>query len=476
MGKMDRRVFLGAVSGSAAALLARPLGGIAAVSERDRSASRKSRGARRPNILFVFTDDQRFDTIHALGNADIRTPVMDELVARGVSFTHACIMGSTVPAVCAPSRAMLMSGRTLYRVPLDLEGRITFPELLRAHGYTTFSTGKWHNQPPSFARSFDAGGKIFFGGMSNHLQVPVQDFDPSGRYPKERQYVGEKFSSEMFSDQAISFLRGYSDASPFCMYVSYTAPHDPRMPPQRYKEMYDPARIPLPGNFLEEHPFDNGELRIRDEMLAPFPRPPEEIQRHLAEYYGMISHLDEHLGRLLETLDETGQAGNTVIIFAGDNGLAVGQHGLMGKQNLYEHSIRVPLIIAGPGVPEGERCGSLCYLLDLFPTVCELTGVKAPDDLEGHSLVPLLMGEADRLRDNLFFAYRDCQRAVRDERYKLVEYFVQGSHTTQLFDIVEDPLELNNLAEDAKLQGEVGRLREELGRWQRELADPLLDE
>jgi len=441
---------------------------------RKAGTSSSGRQGERPNILFVFTDDQRFDTIGALGNTEIRTPVMDELVAKGVTFTHACIMGSTVPAVCAPSRAMLMSGRTLYHTPLDLAGRTTFPELLRAHGYETFSTGKWHNQPPSYARSFTAGGKIFFGGMSNHLQVPVQDFDPTGRYPKERTYVGEKFSSEMFSDAAIEFLRGHKSSSPFLMYVSYTAPHDPRMPPRKYKEMYDPSQITLPPNFMPEHPFDNGELRIRDEMLAPFPRPPAEIQRHIAEYYGMISHLDEHLGRLLETLDETGHAENTYIIFAGDNGLAVGQHGLMGKQNMYDHSIRVPLILAGPGLPAGEKRDALCYLLDLFPTICDLTGVAKPEELEGESLLPIVQGEKERLRDNYFFAYRNCQRAVRDERFKLIEYFVNGQRSTQLFDLQADPWELNNLAEDARYEGEVGRLREALAQWQEKLDDPLV--
>ena len=428
----------------------------------------------RPNILFLFTDDQRFDTIHALGNEALTTPNMDTPVRNGVSFTHASIMGSTIPAVCAPSRAMLLSGRTLYRVPLDIEGHATFPELFAAAGYTTFGTGKWHNQPPSFARGFSNGAKIFFGGMSNHLDVPVQDFDPTGRYPAGRAYSGEKFSSELFTDSAVQFLREYRDDAPFLAYVSYTAPHDPRMPPAKYADMYNPQDIALPANFVPEHPFDNGEMTIRDEQLAPWPRTPGIVQQHIADYYGMISHLDEHIGRVLETLEETGHAQNTVVVFAGDNGLAVGQHGLMGKQNMYEHSVRVPLIISGPGVPKDERRDALCYLLDIFPTLCDLAGLPTPDTVEGRSLLPIITGEKRSVRDALFFAYGDVQRAVRDERYKLIEYLVNDARTTQLFDVTDDPWETSDLACDPAYSHHKTRLREQLAALQAEMGDPMV--
>ena len=430
-------------------------------------------GNRRPNILFLFTDDQRFDTIGALGNEQIVTPNMDALVANGVCFTHATIMGSTVPAVCCPSRAMMMSGRSLYRAPLDLAGMTTFPEVFRAAGYETFSTGKWHNEPASFARSFSAGDKIFFGGMSDHFAVPVQDFDPTGEYPKARAYTGEKFSTDMFTDASVRFLREYRQDAPFLLYTSYTAPHDPRTPPQKYKDMYNPDDIPLPPNFMPEHPFDNGEMTIRDEELAPWPRTPDVIRRHIADYYGMISHLDDDIGRLLETLHETGHAENTIIVFAGDNGLAVGQHGLMGKQNMYEHSVRVPLVITGPGIPQGRQTEALCYLLDIFPTLCDLAGLDIPEAVEGESLAPIISGQRTQLRDSLFFAYRDCQRAVRDDRYKLIEYYVDGTRTTQLFDVAEDPWEMINLAGEPDYADELARLREELARWQAEVDDPL---
>lgn len=431
--------------------------------------------SRRPNILFLFTDDQRFDAVHALGNPEVITPNMDRLVEQGTTFTHAAIQGSTVPAVCQPSRAMLMTGRTLYRAPRDCGEFVTLPELLQSYGYVTFGTGKWHNLPASYARSFTDGAKIFFGGMSNHLEVPCHDFDPTGRYPESAKYIGKQFSSELFSDAVIEFLERHDGEAPFFAYVSYTAPHDPRMAPREYAEMYDPGRIAVPDNFYPIHPFDNGEMVIRDELLAPFPRTPEIVQEHIAAYWAMITHLDVHIGRVLETLEKTGHADDTIIVFAGDNGLAVGQHGLMGKQNMYDHSVRVPLIMCGPGIPAGKRLDALCYLLDVFPTLCDLVDLPVPESVEGRSLAPIIRGEIERVYDSLFFAYRDVQRAVRDERFKLVEYFGAADRVTQLFDLVADPGETANLASAPGMEAEVNRLRAKLAEWQRRIGDPMAE-
>ena len=451
---------------------------------------------KRPNILFFFTDDQRFDTIAALGNEHIITPNLDSLVRDGVTFTSAYIMGGSCPAVCMPSRAMLMSGRTLFH----LEGRgehipdehVLLPEAMQKAGYATFGTGKWHNGTRAYARAFSAGAEIFFGGMDDHWQVPACDFDSTGKYPKEKEHRARlklgaeetivkcrfdhvlkgKHSSELFSDAAIRFLRDYTEDTPFFMYVSYMAPHDPRTMPQEYLDMYDPESIPLPPNFLPEHPFDNGELWIRDEKLAAWPRTPKEIRKHITDYYAMITHLDAQIGRVLAALLDTGRADNTIIVFAGDNGLAVGRHGLMGKQNMYEHSVHVPLIMSGPGIPKGEKRDAYSYLLDIYPTLCDLTGVSIPDSVEGKSLVPAMRDSRQRIRDSLLFAYRDMQRSVRVGRYKLIEYAVSGKRTTQLFDLQADPWEVNNLGRDAACAGHVERLRRQLQRWKDEWDDP----
>lgn len=429
----------------------------------------------RPNVLLILSDDQRFDTIGALGNAEIRTPVLDSLVRGGTAFTRACIMGSDHVAVCIPSRAMLHTGRNLFHIAKQIpEETPLWGEVFRRAGYVTHGIGKWHNGPRSYARSFDGGAEIFFGGMSDQDRVRVQDFDPSGKYPKSRERIGGKYSTTLFCDAAVKFLEEHRAGKPFFLYVALTSPHDPRTPPKEYAGLYDPAKLALPPSFLPEHPFDNGELQVRDEKLAPWPRTPEEIRRHIADYYGMITHLDAEVGRVLEALKKAGRAGDTLVIFAGDNGLALGRHGLMGKQSVYDHSVHVPLLMAGPGVPAGKRVNGFCYLLDVFPTACALAGIPPPDGLDGLSLVPLLKGEKEKVRDTLFFAYRDFGRAVQDGRWKLIEHDVKGRRTTQLFDLEADPWETKNLADDAGSAKELSRLREELAAWRRRVNDPGL--
>jgi arylsulfatase A-like enzyme len=444
--------------------------------------------ATRPNIVFFFTDDQRFDTIAALGNTVVQTPHMDRLVRSGVAFTQAHIPCGTSGAVCMPSRAMLHSGRTLFHlqgagesIP---EAHTTLGEALRGAGYRTFGVGKWHNGPASYQRSFGAGDDIFFGGMADHWNVPVCPYDPTGRYEYRAAYVESfmtdnavryrlcehvhpgRHSSELIADAGLAFLEQADAAQPFFMYLSFLAPHDPRTMPREFLEHYAPDRLELPPNFAAEHPFDTGALRIRDELLASLPRQPAEVRRHLAEYYGMISHLDANIGRVLAALDARGLTENTLFILAGDNGLALGQHGLMGKQNCYDHSVRVPLVFAGPGLPRGVRSEAFAYLFDIFPTLCELTGTPIPASVEGTSLVPALRCPQEPLRDTLYFAYTDTQRAVKDREFKLIEYVIQGRRTmTQLFCLATDPWERCNLAGDPAHAGTVARLRQELYRW-----------
>lgn len=429
---------------------------------------------RRPNFLILFTDDQRFDTIHALGNREIHTPNMDRLVRSGVAFTHACTQGGLTGAICMPSRAQLLTGRSLFHVHRGIIERqqspdpsmVTFAELLRRAGYVTYATGKWHNGRPLYHRSFSAGGNIFFGGMADHLKTPVFDYDPSGEYPKSQARTPEKFSSELFAGSAADFLQRRDAANPFLLYVAFTSPHDPRMAPRRFADLYAPEKMAVPESFMPRHPFDNGELKVRDELLAPFPRTPDEVRRHIAAYYAMISEVDHEIGRVLDALDRSGEAANTYVIFAGDNGLAVGRHGLLGKQSLYDHSVRVPLVIAGPGVPKGRRAEPLCHLMDICPTVLELAGVPAPSAIEARSLKPLLDDPRAPLRDAAVYAYRSFQRAIRTERWKLILYNAGGVRTTQLFDLREDPHELKNLAGDAS---QAARVRELTALLQRQL-------
>ncbi|MBM3725616.1 MAG: sulfatase [Acidobacteria bacterium] len=421
------------------------------------AASATAQRRRAPNFLILFTDDQRFDTIAALGHPEVRTPNMDRLVRSGMAFRKAHIMGGTIPAVCAPSRAMLITGQALFHIhrsiiapnnfpaserrPFDM-----FPEVLRKNGWATFATGKWHNGGPLHARAFSHGASIFLGGMQYHDRVDANPLDPTGRYPKDKITVTSTFSSQLFADAAIDFLKNRPQDKPFLLYTAFTSPHDPRMAPKPYSGWYSADKVALPKNFLPQHPFDNGELKVRDELLAPFPRTPEDTRKQIAEYYAMISEVDAQIGRILDALEASGDSENTYVVFAADNGLAVGHHGLMGKQNLYDHSVRVPLIIRGPGIPKNSICDALCYLSDVCPTVIDLSGSTMPDTVTARSLRPLFTNPRAAHRDSLFFAYRDVQRGVTQGDWKLILYNVAGKETVQLFDLKSDPFEMNNLA------------------------------
>jgi|688.fasta_scaffold72860_2 arylsulfatase A-like enzyme len=446
---------------------------------------------RRPNILLILTDDQRADTIAALGNGDLRTPHLDGLVRRGTVFRNACIMGGTQPAVCCPSRNMLLTGRSLFRIggrtgEVIPPGHACLPEMLRGECYRTHHIGKWHQDRASFHRSFSAADRIFgftpgwYVQTGGHWNVAVHDFDPEGTYPEEGGYLldadkqtkhpvipgrGGVHSSEMFSDAAVEFLDrqgGAGDQPPFFLYLAYVAPHDPRQSPEEYERRYEPSALPLPPNFLERHPFDNGEFSVRDEMLEAWPRRPHAIRRHLADYYACIEHLDAQIGRVLEALDRNDLRDDTIIVFTSDNGLGIGSHGLLGKQNLYEHSVGVPLVLAGPGIPSGAVDDRFCYLQDVFPTLCDLAGLPVPASVEGRSLVAPAHDAGAGERDALYHAYCGVQRAVRVGDDKLIEYVTPVGRQTQLFDLRHDPHETMNLAALPEQAGKVAALRERL--------------
>lgn len=400
----------------------------------------------RPNILFILTDDQRFDALGAAGCREIRTPAMDRLATEGLSFTQASIMGGNNPAVCLPSRSMIMTGASVFRcrgiIPTNF---VTLPQLLRTGGYATFATGKWHNDEASLLRSFEFGTAIFHGGMGDHFKTPVRDIS-EGQLVNRRAVTN--FDAEVFTSATIGFLKSRPKDRPFFAYLAFKTPHDPRIVPPKFHRMYHAAKLTLPPNFLPQHPFDNGELRVRDELLAKFPRTQEEIRQHLAAYYAATSATDDQVGRVLKALAKLGLAKNTIVVLTGDNGLAVGQHGLMGKQNVYDHSIRVPLILRGPGIPKGKRSEALCQLFDLYPTLAAMVGLTPPATVDGKDVGPVITGAKADVRDATLHVYKDLQRAVRTHDAKLVEYNVKGQLTTQLFDLRNDPWEMKNLADD----------------------------
>ncbi len=418
---------------------------------------------KKPNVVLLFSDDQRLQgTIHALGGNEVITPNLDALVKSGTSFTNTYIMGGSQGAVCVPSRNMLMTGRNLFSIGAEgqviLPQNVTLGETLGNNGYSTYGIGKWHNDKASFNRSFQNGDEIFFGGMSNNpYNVVLSHYDNEGIYSSKLSPSNEeshrkglhsypKHHTEVFGDAAVKFIENYQKEKPFFLYVAFKSPHDPRVLPEKYKAMYDTSKIKVPINFMPVHSFDNGELKVRDEMLAAFPRTPREVKVHTRDYYAMMTHLDEQIGNIVEALKAKGEYENTIIVFAGDNGLALGQHGLMGKQNVYEHSIKVPLIIVGNGIPKGKINDNFAYTFDIFPTICQLTDTAIPPTVQGQ----ILFGKNINAREIMFYAYRNFQRALRIGDWKLIEYMVNGQKTSQLFNLRKDPFELYNLENNSK--------------------------
>lgn len=434
------------------------------------TACNKKELKKRPNVLFLFADDQRADALGCSGNTYIKTPNIDKLSETGIRFTNNYVMGGHQAAVCAPSRAMLMSGKSLFHVFDVLDGVKTMPMHFAEKGYETFGTGKWHNGQKSFEASFEQGENVFLGGMCDHYQVPCQKLTNG----KLGEIEIKGYSTDIFAEAAINYLAEYAKGSrekPFFCYVAFTAPHDPRSPRKDYIGMYPDETVPLPGNFKKYHPFQFDDMKIRDENLAAWPRNPETIQASLADYYALISHLDNWIGDIIEELKKQNLFDNTIIVYTADNGLAIGSHGLLGKQNLYEHSTKVPLIISGPGIPHGKISEALVYLFDLFPTLSELCHLTAPAKIDGKNLVPVIKGKEQEVRNSLFTTYKNTIRAVRTNEWKLIRYPQRDYN--QLFNLTNDPLEINNLAYFPNYESKIEEMFNLLSQWQNEVDDTL---
>lgn len=445
-------------------------------------------GKARPNILMLFADDLTFRAIGATG---AKTPNLDRLAARGVTFTRASIQGGLGGAVCVSSRATLMTGRYLWQCGKNgdctRDGKTLYPlwgQTLGEAGYRTYAVGKWHNGKKTLEAGFQTTHPVILGGMlestpttgaAYHRPSPGNPWAPDD--PKWKGHWRAKdgaiaHSSELWADAAIRDMADTSKGDrPFFVYVAFHAPHDPRQAPRSYLDMYPPDSLPLPPNLLPRHPFDLGEFQTRDEILAPYPRAEAIVRTHLQEYYAIIGHLDSQIGRVLDALDRSGQAGNTIVVFSADNGLAVGQHGLFGKQSLYDHSIRVPLIVAGPGAPKGEKRDAFVYLPSLFATTCELAGVTVPTTVQFPSLVSLLTDSKKSPHDDLYAAYIDRQRMARTDRWKLT--ITPAAGVVQLFDVLADPWEIHNVADDPKHNAVIEDLYTRLKRWMKVTGDPF---
>lgn len=441
----------------------------------------------KPNVLFIFSDDQCYETISAHGLTDIDTPNLDRLATEGASFTHAYNMGAWAGAVCMASRACLNTGSFVWNANADAREctkgtRKAWAQLMSAQGYETYMSGKWHVGGLSAAKVFDRTGKVR-GGMPKQQPAgynrPTDEADyATGWKPWDKAqggfWQGGTHWSEVLADETVAYLEEKADSDkPFFMYVAFNAPHDPRQAPREYIDRYPLDRIEVPDNFVPSYPDqrEGGVPIIRDEKLVPFPRTEFSIKVNRQEYYASITHMDAQIGRILQALEESGKADNTWIIFSSDHGLSVGHHGLVGKQNMYDPAMRAPFIVWGPGVKAGSVIDAPIYIQDAMATALEISGQTAPEYIDYKSVLPLLDGRADKSYEKIYGAYIDTQRMILSGDWKLIAY--PQLKKVKLFNVAKDPMEMNNLAENPECSDKLKQLSVLLEETMDEMDDPM---
>jgi len=457
------------------------------------SAGQTISASGKPNFLVLIADDLTHHALNAVGNHEVQTPNLDRLARTGCHFTHCFHQGSWSGAVCVASRTMLNTGLSTFKAQgqevTDQAGnKPLWGQTLRASGYDTFITGKWHLDAVGLQRSFVKQGPVGPGFLNSTPDMydrpaPGNRWEPSnkelfGHWLQTGLWLNQEpstieHSSQVYADAAISYLQQTSGRKePFFMYVAFNAPHDPRQSPQEYIDMYPTSSVKVPPNFLPEFPFDFGYNKTRDELLAPFPRTTEDVQTHRSEYYALITHMDAQIGRILDALEASGEAKNTYVIFTADHGLTVGEHGMMGKQNQFECSMRMPLIISGPGIKAGKRVDEMVYQHSMYATTCELAGIPVPKHVEFPSLVPMLQQDNPApLYDSMFGWLADVQRSIRTSRYKLI--FYPKIKRYQVFDLQKDPWEIKDLSNEAEYASVKKDLVSRLKSMQCTLGDPM---
>lgn len=441
-----------------------------------------------PNILFILVDDQSPVELKIYNkDSTLHTPHLDRLAAEGMVFESAYHMGASIGAVCTPSRHMIMSGRSVWHLPVSPWGEKTSPPALEQQtipavfnraNYATMRTCKQGN-------SYEAANKLF-----------------TVRHDATKRGGTHESGSTWHGDRVMDYLQQRqtsAEAKPFLIYYGFSHPHDERdgRPELLAKygavnhldEAHPPSahtlQPPLPKNWLLRHPFDTTHSDVRDEIAVSgvwARRDEATIRNEIGRAFACNENIDIQVGRVLKQLADMGQLENTYIFYTADHGIAVGQHGLMGKQNLYEHSWRVPFIVKGPGIQPGSRVQGNIYLMDILATLCDLTGVPVPDTNEGTSFKPVLEGKTDRIRDAMYGAYsggsKPGMRSVKQGDWKLIRYEAPDRkvNETQLFNLAQNPHELlpqhgqPNLALDPahadKLQEMKALLLAQMRRWE----------
>lgn len=438
------------------------------------SCAQKDKSSGRPNVIFLLTDDQRWDTMGCMGNSIIRTPNMDRLAEKGVLFESNFVTTS----ICAASRASIFAGQYTRRHRIiDFKTgfspsalKRTYPLLMRRVGYRIGFIGKW--------------------GVGNNL--PEKEFDYFKGFPGQGRYFHKENGKQVhltsiMGRQAIEFLNGCSENQPFCLSISFKAPHvqdnDPRqfLYDPAYEDLYKNVTIPVPKTahprYFEALPeyIRNSEARRRWEIRFSTP---EKFQESVKGYYRLIYGIDVVLGRIMAALKELKFEDNTIIILTGDNGFYLGEHGLAGKWFMHEESIRTPLIVYDHRLPvslRGKRRQEIVLNIDLAPTILDLVGLDIPAPMQGRTLRGLIYGKEEPWRNNFFYEHLfehptiPRSEGIRNERWKYVRYIDQHPAHEELYDLENDPHEEHNIA---MIKGNTEVLNSLRKRW-RELRENL---
>ena len=465
--------------------------------------------AKRPNILFVLVDDQSpFDLKVYNPSSTLDSPVIDQLAVEGMVIDGAYHMGSWSGAVCTPSRHMIMSGRTVWHLPRrgkrnqeNRDKKVLAPT---------------HLAENTLAAVFNRAGYDTMRTCKNGNSYAAANAQFTLSKTATKRGGTAETGSAWHADQVLEYLRNRQSEAPFLVYLGFSHPHDTRDGTEELLEKYgavnhrDRDSLPpanakqpaLPVNYLPEHPFHHGHPRLRDEVSVSGVwerRDPQTIRNELGREFACNENIDRQIGRVLRQLESMGQLDNTYVIYTADHGMAIGRHGLQGKQNLYQHTWRVPFIIQGPGITPGTRAEGNIYLLDVLSTLCDLTGVDPPDTNEGLSFRPVLDGNSETVRDVLYGVYcggtKPGMRCVKKGDWKLIKYDVMDGavRETQLFNLKDNPHEFLsqhhnpdvirltgtdpnrkqvNLADDPEFSGKRRELEALLLAEQRRLDDP----
>ncbi len=424
--------------------------------------------AKRPNLLFILVDDQSpFDFKFYNPKSPLRSPNLDRLAAEGMVLDGAYHMGSFSGAVCTPSRHMIMTGRTVWHLPIGpgAKGHCppdivqnTIPAVFNRAGYATMRTCKTGN-------SYEGANKLF-----------------TVRHDASKRGGTDETGSAWHAEQVLNYLNereASKDTKPFLIDFSFSHPHDTRdgkfellanygavnhtdknaLPPTNSKQPK------LPANWLPAKPFPDGHPGLRDETTVSGvweKRDERTIRNELGREFACAENIDIQIGRVLAKLKTMGELDNTYIIYTADHGIAIGRHAFQGKQNLYQHTWRVPFVVKGPGIKPGSRAEGNIYLLDVLATLCDFAGIPAPESNEGLSFRPVLEGKKQTVRDVMYGVYnggtKPGMRSVKQGDWKLIQYDVMNGavRETQLFNLKDNPEEFLAEHHDPKVTALTG--------------------